>query len=198
MGAEHEVIQLTGLVLAAGRGTRFDPLGQEDKLLARLSTGLTVLRSSCLALAPHVDELVVVLRTPSPLIQAELTDLAPRFVYCDTADQGLGYSLAQGVRQTQPTLAWVVSLGDMPFISAESYHQLLMYFKQHGGIVRPTYQEQIGHPVLFSAQYKHDLMRVVHESGPRHMFKRYAHFCHYVAVNDVGVCADIDYPHQLT
>lgn len=191
------MVAFTGLVLAAGRGTRFDPSGQHNKLLATLPNGQSVLKSACLALAPHVDEMVVVLRAPSARIQAELADLGVRFVYSPQADAGLGYSLAHGIAQTQPTKAWMVTLGDMPFIGAASYKRLIATFEQKGGIVRPTYQGQIGHPVLFAAQLKPALQQVEHADGPKHLFRQYQHLSQTVAVPDAGVCADIDYPEHL-
>lgn len=184
----------TGIVLAAGRGTRFDPSGQQNKLLATLAHGSSVLRSSCLALMPHVDELVVVLREPCARIEAELSTLQPRYVYCEQADQGLGYSLACGIRHTQPQQAWVVTLGDLPFVQAATYSRLLASHAAYGGIVRPSYQQQIGHPVVFSAFLANELAQVQHADGPKHIFKKYANSFRVLAVSDPGVCADIDYP----
>ena len=39
--------EIIGIMLAAGRGTRFDPTGQRNKLLAPLPDGRAVLRASC-------------------------------------------------------------------------------------------------------------------------------------------------------
>ncbi len=189
---------LTGLVLAAGRGTRFDPSGQHNKLLATLPNGQSVLKRACLALAPHVEQIVVVLRAPCERIQTELADLDVTFVYSCQADLGLGYSLAQSIAQTQATKGWLVTLGDLPFISAASYQQVIAAFEQNGGIVRPSYQGQIGHPVLFAAELKADLQQVEHADGPKHIFRHYSHLSQTLAVSDAGVCADIDYPEHLT
>ena len=52
--------EIIGLILAAGRGTRFDPTGRRNKLLAALPDGRTVLRASCANLLPWVDRMVVV------------------------------------------------------------------------------------------------------------------------------------------
>ncbi|MEZ2720139.1 NTP transferase domain-containing protein [Paenalcaligenes hominis] len=184
----------TGIVLAAGRGTRFDPSGQHNKLLITLVHGNSVLRSSCLALMSHVDELVVVLREPCPRIEAELRTLQLRYVYCEQADQGLGYSLACGIQHTHPQQAWVVSLGDLPFVQSTTYSILLANHATYGGIVRPSYQQQIGHPVVFSASLADELAQVRYADGPKHIFKKYADQSRVLAVSDAGVCADIDYP----
>lgn len=186
----------TGLVLAAGKGTRFDPTGQQNKLLTTLAHGGSVLHSSCAALRPHVDELVVVLRAPCVRIEAELNALQPRYVYCPQADQGLGYSLACGIQQTKPQQLWLVALGDLPFIQPATYQAVLAAHASYGGIVRPSYQQQIGHPVLFPVALAHELAQVHHADGPKLLFKKYAAQNRLIEVEDPGVCADIDYPYH--
>ena len=107
--------EIVGIMLAAGRGTRFDPTGQRNKLLAPLPDGRAVLRASCANLLPWVDRLVVVTGEHGAPLRAALADLPLEWVESDRVDLGMGASLKAGVGATDPATGWLFALGDMPY-----------------------------------------------------------------------------------
>ena len=112
--------EVIGLVLAAGRSTRF----AGDKRRARLADGRSLLEASLDSARQAFAEVWVVLR---PDDDAEALGIPPGvgIVRSEQADLGMGHSLAAGIRQLLPSSARAVAilLGDMPWIAAASLHR---------------------------------------------------------------------------
>jgi len=61
-------------------------------------------------------------------------------------------------------------------------------------IVCPRFQQERGHPVIFSASLLHELCTCTGDTGARRILERHAHRTMLVAVADFGVTKDIDVP----
>ncbi len=144
-----------------------------------------------------VAHMVVIIRQEQHTLQRQLLSEGFHCVTCSNADQGMGYSLACAVRATPEAPAWLISLADLPHISPDVYRQVIAVFLQRGGIVRPTYQGQPGHPVIFDQIFKENLLSCRDPHGARTVIATHAARLSCVAVSHPGCIADIDRPEEI-
>lgn len=191
---------IAGLLLAAGRGARFDAQGQRNKLLEPIDGEPVVLRSAR-QLRAAVDHLIVVGRPDSSLNAAAFAGLADLFSVCPDAALGMGHSLAHGVREARRCCApdaLLVALGDMPFVAAGTLQSLAALGRSEGGnalIAAPRYQGQRGHPVLFGRDFFDVLERCTGDTGAAALLRGGP--VQWLEVDDPGVIRDIDRPEDL-
>ena len=197
----HVTPRLTGLVLAAGRGKRFDPSGMSNKLSARLADGKPVLQASVEALAPWVDEIVLVVGPHSGLDDLIQSIHAPgchvRSLVCPDADQGMSETVRCGLSGTSPALGWLMALGDMPGIDASTYNAVIDGLEAGSKAVRPFYAGQPGHPVGVSISLRQEMMAARGEQGLALLLKNPATGLVKLPSQDSGCVADVDTPAQL-
>ena len=188
---------IIGLMLAAGRGKRFDPTGARNKLLAPLPDGRAVLRTSCENLMPWVDRLVVVLGPHGANLRAALADLAIDWVESDRVDLGMGASLKAGVEATHPATGWLFALGDMPFIAPATLQRARDALRSGAPLTRPECGGQPGHPVACAASLRGALLNLPDEAGVGALARRDPALMSTFAVDDAGCVRDIDVPGDL-
>ena len=75
---------------------------------------------ACRNLSPSLPRVVAVVRPDDAALAAALGAAGARIVRCANADDGMGASLACGVRSTQDAAGWIVALGDMPWIASST------------------------------------------------------------------------------
>ena len=138
---------IAGLLLAAGRSTRFDG----DKLIAPLH-GRPVLSWSAHVLAAEVDVLYVVVPPDASARIVALDGLGAVTVEHAGRDAGMASSIAAGIASLPDDMeAVVIALGDQPGISAVTIRRLRDRWRAGGATaVVPRYREGRGHPVLFA------------------------------------------------
>lgn len=188
---------VVGVLLAAGRGRRFDPTGHANKLLARLTDGRTVLATALGTLLAAVDEVVLVVPPGATDVRAALGDTArTEWLVNPDALTGIGSSLATGIRARPDAAGWLIALGDMPFIRPESVRAVAQALCQPGvEVVAPLYRGERGHPVGFSAPLYPELITLGGDEGARRVVLRHA--VTEVVTNDSGILRDIDTPTDL-
>ena len=190
MRSETKVV---GLVLAAGRASRFGA----DKRRARLADGRTLLEASLANAAAAFDELVLVLRTGDDLGDLRLPPQV-RLIHTPLAERGLGASLAAGAAalSTHPAEALAVLLGDMPWLRPDTC-TLLIAEASFDSIVQPCHDGRPGHPVLFGRQYWPALCELDGDEGARRLIRHHGARHRLVEVDDSGVVLDVDRPADL-
>lgn len=197
----HGSPRLTGLVLAAGRGRRFDPSGFSNKLSARLPDGRAVIEASVQALMPWVDQIVLVVGPHSQfesLLQTIQTNTCPVCsVVCQDADQGMSQTVKCGLSITSPSVGWLMALGDMPGIAASTYQAVRDALDAGARAVRPFYDGKPGHPVGISSRLRQDMMASHGEHGLAQCLKNPTLGLVKLISQDPGCVADIDTPEQL-
>ncbi|BEO39327.1 hypothetical protein SMQE08_34150 [Serratia marcescens] len=188
----------TGIVItAAGRGERFIQAGgQGNKLNAGFADAAGELRSLfehtlCQALASGLPVQVVTRPDNLPVLAACAANQVPVTLL---ASAGLGDSIAAGVAATSHWQGWLIHLADMPFVSADVFRQVANALRQHA-IVRPSYAQQPGHPVGFSALLRKQLCQLHGDNGARGLLQGAA--VHLLPFEHPGVVQDIDLPSQL-
>ena len=188
---------VAGLLLAAGRGKRFDASGQHNKLLANVD-GMAVARRTAIRLGEAVEQRLAVVRPQSAALRRELEAAGCLVSECADADLGMGHSLAHGVgeavRHFDP-MAVVVMLADMPFIEAGTLRALVALAGTPDVIAAPRYGGERGQPVLFGSGHFAALRRSSGDRGASHLLQQ--HPVTYLDVDDPGVLRDIDRPADL-
>ncbi|MGB7192054.1 MAG: nucleotidyltransferase family protein [Collimonas pratensis] len=181
--------QIVGLLLAAGRGRRFDPAGIQSKLLQTLPTaaGRTVLASAAATLAAALP-VCIVLRPDVPEQVAQIAEYP--WVQCANADDGMAASLAYGVQQTREAAGWVIALADMPYVESATIQALAAALRQGADIAVPTFQGRRGNPVGFSRLHLPRLLALRGDQGARSLLQSFPLV--EVALDDPGIHQDID------
>lgn len=184
---------IVGILLAAGRGTRFG----SHKLLHLLPDGTPMAVAALRNLVQGVDEAIVVVRPgDTELIQLLAREQA-RVLPCANADQGMGASLACGIRAAPDAAGWVIALADMPFVPGEIVCTLAARLKAGDAIVAPAYLGQRGHPVGFSRTFYPALSALTADQGARGILEQNAGRLTLIPSTDPGVLRDIDTPNDL-
>lgn len=181
------------LVLAAGQGHRFG----SDKRCALLPDG-TPLLAAALKNAQHAFARVCVVLRTSDDPQRLGVPPGVEVIYCAEAESGMGHSLAAGIchLQGQPASAIALLLGDMPWISPETYRRLMAQAAAQY-IVFPLLEGKRGHPVLFGRRFWPQLAQLTGDAGARSLLNEHLQACIAVPVDDPGVLRDVDTPAAL-
>jgi molybdenum cofactor cytidylyltransferase len=195
MTLPHTPLPYYAILLAAGSGSRFDPLGHQNKLLQPLDDGCSVAVTSAanlLAIMPHV---LAVVRPGAKELQAELKAIGCEVTTCEQAGDGMGASLAHAIAKVSAAPGWIIALADMPYVKPSTIRTLLDAL--HGGadIVAPCHDDRRGNPVGFSHFYLPQLLALSGDEGARRLLQTLP--VRLVKVNDPGIHSDIDRPQDL-
>jgi molybdenum cofactor cytidylyltransferase len=189
------VTPVSALLLASGRGVRFDPSGVRSKLAATLPDGRSVLRASAQTLRSVIESVVVVVPAEHDQLLDALEGLDVRVVVNARAAEGMGTSIACGVRELANAPGWLIALADMPFVAAATLRALAESLARGASIVAPVFEGQRGHPVGFAASHFEALARLEGDVGARSILSNAT--VHLVEVSDSGILRDIDRPGDL-
>jgi molybdenum cofactor cytidylyltransferase len=188
----------TVVVLAAGRGSRFDG-GLEGKLGQPLD-GSTVLGTTLAnAIASRLPVVVV---TTARFADAVRASVAARDVVLlpevggasATPGLGMGTSIAAGVEASAAAAGWLVLPGDMPRVDVATIHAVARAIERHP-VAFAQHEGRRGHPVGFSAALYQELAGLRGDEGARRVIARYPAVG--VEVDDPGIHVDIDTPEDL-
>lgn len=114
---------VVGVLLAAGRGSRFDPDGTVNKLLAALPDGTPVAVQAARHLRAVLDDVVAVVPAAGThgaeveRLAALLAEAGCEVLRCTRAARGMGASLAAGVAARPHAGGWIIALADMPWLA---------------------------------------------------------------------------------
>lgn len=191
---------VVALLLAAGRGRRFDPTGTRNKLLAPAPagplTGVPLAVAAARSLRAAGLPVVAVVRPPADeattALAQQLADTGCTLAPHENADAGMGTSIAAGVAAAPDAAGWLIALGDMPALSPDTIAQLVASLAAGATTVAPVHRGVRGHPVGFAASLRADLLALQGDVGAREVLRR--HPPQTIDVDDPGVLLDIDTP----
>lgn len=185
----------TGILLAAGFGTRFDPSGRHNKLLATLPDGTPIVFQSARRLLSVVEQVIAVVRPGSEKLATVLNDAGCDVIFSIDGERGMGATLAAGVRAASGAQGWLVSLGDMPWIEPASIEAVARPLDEGASLVAPFYKNKRGHPVGFGPQHLAALSALEGDAGARALFA--THAVRRIEVDDPNILRDVDLPSDL-
>ena len=189
--------RIAGLVLAAGRSTR---MGGPNKLLEEINGKPLVRIVAEQALASRASPVIVVTGHQRERVERVLAGLPVTVVHNPDFADGLSTSLKAGIKAVPPDAdGAIVTLGDMPQVSAKLIDRLIAAFDPERGalVVIPTIDGKRGNPVLWARRFFPDLLAVEGDIGARHLIAGYAEAVAEVAIEDAAALTDIDTPEAL-
>src|SRR5712671_6591292 len=132
---------IRGILLAAGSAKRFGP----NKLLHALppgtpDAGVPVGLAAARHLLDALPESIAVVRPRAQKLGKLLRDAGCNTVVCKNAGEGMGTSLAAGVRAAADAHGWVVALADMPFLRSETVRTVARAISEGAAIAAPVYR----------------------------------------------------------
>ena len=189
---------IRGILLAAGYAKRFG----SNKLLQALPAGAPEAGTPIgLAAARHLlealPESIAVVRPRAQKLGKMLRDAGCNTVVCRNAGEGMGTSLAAGVRATSEVDGWVVALADMPFIRPETIRTVAKALRDGEAMAAPSFQGRRGHPVGFARRFYEELSSLHGDDGARQFLERHPELVKLFDVDDPGAVRDIDKPSDL-
>ncbi|HEY5635799.1 MAG TPA: nucleotidyltransferase family protein [Burkholderiales bacterium] len=178
------------ILLAAGSSTRFG----SDKLVHALPHGVAVAVQAARHLKAVLPRVIAVVRAADGDTARALAAEGCEVVVCANAQAGRGASLACGVRAAGAAEAYLVALGDMPFIRPSSIVALREALEAGAAIVAPYFRTRRGHPVGLAGRFRAELEALEGDEGARRLIALNEAALVKVPVGDPGVIRDIDTP----
>jgi molybdenum cofactor cytidylyltransferase len=180
------------IVLAAGESRRMGA----PKLLLPFGTTTVIGHVVDQLLRSRIDEVCVVAGHQANRIAQELAGRSVFVVDNPDYQAGMLASVRCGLRALgQSCEAVMVALGDQPAITSGLVDQLLEAFATAGqGIVVPLYRGRRGHPVLFSARYRDEILTRYDDVGLRGLLHAHPGDVFELGVSSAAVLSDMDNP----
>jgi molybdenum cofactor cytidylyltransferase len=189
---------MVGILLAAGYSRRF---GATNKLLHCLPDGTPIALAAAKHLIKAIPLTIAVIRPENKTLATLLQSAGLKVLFCSDQDQEMADSLSAAVRFSANFRAssegFIIALADMPYINPLTIIAVATKLSDVASIVVPTYHGQRGHPVGFSAKFRHELENLHGDEGARSILKRYPSEIHMLECDDAGIIADIDLPADL-
>jgi len=183
---------IVGIILSAGESKR---MGTPKQLLP---WGKTIILQQVIdnALASHLGQVILVLGSRAGEIAGKIK-LSPktRIVINNVYQEGMSSSVKCGVMNAPASAeAFMLLLGDQPFISPAIINRVLAeYQKSKYGIVIPVYNGKRGHPVIFAAKYKQELLAIA-DQGAKTVVNNHLRDILEVPLDVPEILTDIDTP----
>jgi len=198
---------IIGLLLAAGRGSRYSPDGSANKLLAQVD-GQPVCVAAARALGAALPRLAAATSPATPAVADALGRAGCEVIVCDRSAAGMGATLAQAVTHLMESTraagddapAWCVMPADMPWLHPATVATLrdawlaLPPGRREQAVLAPTYRDVRGHPVLFGPGWGPRLAMLDGDEGARRLV---AGQVMPIPVSDPGCLRDVDTPDDL-
>ncbi len=180
-----------GLILAAGKGSRFGG----RKQLADLD-GRPLLEHAILAMtASPVSRVAVVLGSGAESVVARVDFHGAEPILCERWEEGQSASLACGLAELPGCEAVVVTLGDLPHLSTNAIRRVIAARGEGIEAVRANYSGAPGHPVLLERELIERMRDVTGDHGARNLLLSVSP--REVPCDDLGGGEDVDTPAQL-
>jgi molybdenum cofactor cytidylyltransferase len=191
-------MSIRGILLAAGYSKRFG----SNKLLQSLpagspQAGTPIAIAAARNFLEALPESIAVIRPRAQKLAKMLRDAGCSTVVCKNAGEGMGTSLAAGVRATSDADGWIVALADMPFIRPDTIRAVAKALRDGAAIAAPSFRGERGHPVGFASRFYQELSSLYGDEGARQVLMRHPDLVRIYEVDDPGVARDIDQPSDL-
>ena len=187
-------MNVVAILLAAGSAKRFG----SDKLLHALPHDVPIAVQAARHLSAVFEKSIVAVVGPEA---TALPDLLRRegckVVVCANAAEGMGASLACGVRDAADAGGFVIALGDMPFIRASTIEAVRDALAAGAPLAAPYFRARRGHPVGIAGSFRAELEALRGDEGARRLLEAHADKLVKVPVGDPGAIRDIDTPGDL-
>ena len=187
-------MKVVAILLAAGFATRFG----SDKLLHALPHDVPIAIQAARHLGAVFEKNVLVVVRPEAKALSDLfRSEGCKVVECENAAEGMGASLACGVRAAADAGGFVVALADMPFIRSSTIAAVCDALAAGAPLAVPYFRARRGHPVGIAGRFRAELEAMGGDEGARRLLDAHADKLVKIPVGDPGVIRDIDTPGDL-
>jgi molybdenum cofactor cytidylyltransferase len=178
---------IAGLVLAAGRGSRF---GSDPKLLADIN-GRPALQWTVetMTQVSTLERVVVVLGAHAEQLRSQIRFGRAETVTCERWQEGQSASLRCGVDMLEDVQKILVTLGDQPLMTP----RMVERFTREPPGARATYHGIPGHPVVLGPGHIRAIRGLTGDRGARELLDG-----PLIETAQLGVPRDLDTPEDLT
>lgn len=184
---------VVGILLAAGQGRRFGG----RKLLQPFDDAGPVGVRAARNLLDALPASIAVVAADDAELDALLRGLGCRVIHNRQPELGMSHSLALAVAATADGAAWVVALGDMPWIKPQTIAAVAAALRAGASLVAPAYQGQRGHPVGLAGSWRSQLLANRGDQGARAILSAHAQALRLLPMADPGILRDVDTPADL-
>ena len=186
---------ISAVILAAGESRR---MGKQNKLLLPIGGEALLVKLVASVCASDVGQVLVVIGHEAEKIRRELNEFPLNFVYNPNFSEGMTTSIKYGVKVVSHECdGLLICLGDMPFINTSEINKLIHAYaknriKGEGLIVVPVFKRQRGNPVLFSIEFKNDILEHKIESGFKEVIMKNSDSVMEIEMDDEKMLLDVD------
>ena len=186
---------ISAIILAAGNSVR---MKGKNKLLLPLQGQPLVVHTVRAVLTSSADEAILVAGQEVLKIVRTLAHHDVTLVLGTEHYDSMTASIKTGLRVVSPeATGYMICLSDMPQITSSEFDRAMATFRaarvnDPQCIVRPTYEGQPGHPVIFSNSYLPEMLAHTGPSGCHSILQR--HTVQEIPWNTDHVVRDIDTP----
>ena len=184
---------VVGILLAAGSAQRFGA----PKLLHALPNGVPIGIAAARALIQAVPKTIAVVQPGDQVLTEAFSAIGLKIVGNPFSNNGMGTSLAAGIRATPEAGGWLIALADMPWVYPATICMLADRLRNGASIVAPVYAGQRGHPVGFAHHWGEKLQTLCGDEGARDLIADHSEELVLQTTLDAGVLEDIDHPGDL-
>jgi molybdenum cofactor cytidylyltransferase len=187
-------LKVVAILLAAGAAKRFG----SDKLRHALPHDVPIAVQAARNLkAVFGDGVLAVIRPDAQELAGLFAREGCKVTVCEHAAQGMGASLACGVRAAGAAEGYLVALGDMPFIRASTIAAVRDALAGGAALAAPYFRARRGHPVGISGRFRAELEGLQGDEGAKQLLAAHADELVKIPVGDPGAVRDIDNPGDL-
>tara|TARA_B100000809_G_scaffold250360_1_gene282741 strand:+ start:158 stop:754 length:597 start_codon:yes stop_codon:yes gene_type:complete len=186
---------ITAVLLAAGRSSRMGA-ARDSKLLLPWGDGKESLVVGTVRKlqSSGIDHIVAVTGHRADEVGAAIASTGVEIVLNPEYVAGLSTSIAVGVRAAPDgSTGYLFALADMPNVAADTINRMCSALAARPtAIVAPVSNGRRGNPVLFSSDFRQQLLSLSGDRGASGLLTRYAGSVVEVEVDDEGIFADVD------
>ena len=186
---------ISAVILAAGESRR---MGKQNKLLLPVGGEALLVKLATSVCASDVGQVLVVIGHEAEKIRRELNEFPLNFVYNPNFSEGMTTSIKYGVKVVSNECdGLLICLGDMPFINTSEINKLIHAYvknriKGEGLIVVPVFKRQRGNPVLFSIEFRNDILEHKKKSGCKEVIMKNSDSVMEIEMDDEKMLLDVD------
>jgi len=186
---------ISAVILAAGESRR---MGEQNKLLLPVGGEAMLVKLATSVCASDVGQVLVVIGHEAEKIRRELNEFPLNFVYNPNFSEGMTTSIKYGVKEVSHECdGLLICLGDMPFINTSEINKLIHTFvqnriKEKKLIVVPVFKGQRGNPVLFSSEFRNDILDHKKESGCKGVIMNNSESVMEIQMDNDNILLDVD------
>jgi molybdenum cofactor cytidylyltransferase len=181
---------VSAILLAAGESKRMG----KPKLLLPFGGGTILEKTVDNVLSSNIDEVIVVLGAEAQETEKAIAGKPVKIVFNPDYHRGMSTSLICGLKQVSSQAQRVmVALCDQPFIERDIYNKLVKEsLNSCKGITVPLYKAKRGNPIIFTINYKDELLGLKGDVGGREILRRHPDDILEVAVDSGSIYINLN------